>query len=44
MATHADGVKIMKEPGIVLAAIKEGKEAAAKALGLTEKLGFDDCD
>eukprot|EP00913_Durusdinium_trenchii_P002725 g2521.t1 len=44
VATHADGVKIMKEPGIVLAAIKEGKEAAAKALGLTEKLGFDDCD
>ncbi|CAK9092542.1 Bifunctional cytochrome P450/NADPH--P450 reductase 2 (CYP102A3) (Fatty acid hydroxylase CypB) (Flavocytochrome P450 102A3) [Includes: Cytochrome P450 102A3 [Durusdinium trenchii] len=36
VATHADGVKIMKEPGIVLAAIKEGKEAAAKALGLTE--------
>ena len=34
----ADGIKILKEPAVVLQAVADGKQVAAKIIGSTEQL------
>ena len=34
----ADGIKVLKEPAVVLQAIADGKQIAAKIIGSTEQL------